>query len=138
MDFGELKAMIGPDDVRAVLDSQIYQTFVVSESGSRDPVDAAITAAASWAWSIMSRCRADQAPEPEVLKAALVKRAVFELFAGGENDVSAEDKKADAEALLVGLFGDCARLAEGKALISGKVARDDRLQDLQKYFSGAD
>jgi hypothetical protein len=69
--------------------------------------------AARWLFAALVRCRATVAEwtddEREILRAAVHKRAVYELYSRSEVEASANDRRADATALLVALLGDCAR-----------------------------
>ncbi len=122
MKLKDIVNLIGPDDIQASLDPQLYLSLTSENS---DVVVRAITSAGIWLYGILKRCNVVEVIEEEVLKEALIKRSIYELFSRAETELSAEDKKQEAEALLFSLFGDC--VSQKSKLTSGAISYDPKL-----------
>ncbi len=76
----------------------------------------AIEKAKVWVESRFAKCGKSVDWELSYVQEALLKRALYELYAYGEQEEVARDKKEDAEVLLEAVLGDCAGEGEKVSL----------------------
>lgn len=105
MDTAELSQLLSVQGIKSALDPQIYDTLTYENEAS---VTHAISSAATWAFAKLIKANATKrifnADETELLKQALEKRAIYELYTRSEVEGSAEDKRNDASMLISALL----------------------------------
>ena len=69
----------------------------------------AIKKAKVWIEAKFAKCGQEVDWELSYVQEALLKRALYELYAYGEQEEVAKDKKEDAEVLLEAVLGDCGK-----------------------------
>lgn len=87
-----------------------------------------IEKAVNWAGARLRRCGIEVDQDDPVVRDAIIKRALYELYAYVENEEVASDKREDAVTLLRGYFGDCVdgdAGGSGRPVISVKPGSDN-------------
>ena len=87
--------------------------FRILTGGDDAVAERALAKARIWAVSQFKRCGATPDFEDEIVREAVLKRALYELYSFKENEKVARDKKEDARELLEGMLGDCIGGEEG-------------------------
>lgn len=113
MTLDDCKALL-PTPQEWYLEDQILDTIT---GGNTLLLRTAGEEAARWLFAALVRCRATSrtfgADATEILRSAVAKRAVYELYTRGEVEASADDKRADALSMLRAVLGDCADTSAG-------------------------
>jgi len=103
--------MITVDELKKELNERNYRML----TGGDDAVaERALIKAKAWIVARFKKCGREVDFEDELVREAVLKRALYELYSFSENEKIASDKKEDAEDLLEGLLGDCAKEFEGR------------------------
>ena len=100
----ELKMDLTVDDLRTQLKSYNYDTLT---GGDDSVAQSCIDKAVIWAKAKLKNCGAELDLDDEVLREAVLKRALYELYSYAENEQLAADKKDDALELMRSYLGDC-------------------------------
>ena len=98
--------MIAIDDLKAELTPYNYQMLTQNADSI---AQRAIEKATIWVKAKFAKCGKEPDFEDSLVKEAVLKRALYELYSFSEQEEKARDKKEDAEVLLEGLFGSCAK-----------------------------
>lgn len=102
--------MVTLEDLKRELSERDYRML----TGGDDAVaERALTKARIWVVSQFKRCGTTPDFEDEIVREAVLKRALYELYSYAENEKVARDKKEDARELLEGVLGDCVGGEEG-------------------------
>lgn len=96
--------MITIDDL--YLEIKPTQLKIITD-GDDQVVDRCIEKAVSWVKARLRRCGIDVDQDNPIVREAIIKRALYELYAYVENEEIASDKRDDAVSMLRGYFGDC-------------------------------
>jgi hypothetical protein len=111
MTLAELKALITPAEVEAALDQQLYDslTFNRENRSLRANVQYAVAASARWGYSRLMGGHAERktfsADEREVIREALIKRAVYELGRTSEFKENFDMDRDDADTMFDAVLG---------------------------------
>jgi len=126
-----VKELITASDVQGSMDAEIIRSMT-DDAGSM--LAHAVSNACVWAFAIMKRCDTTglDTDDQEIIKLALIKRAQYELFSMSEVEETANDKKEQSENLMIGLFGERARLDQAEineesAVVAVSVSHDRKL-----------
>ena len=119
--------LITPDDIASQLEPQLYESLT---DGQEATANSAISSACIWATGIARRCGLpEDVQEPDVqnmLKLALVNRAIYNLYKRGDHEDDAQHKLIDAIHMMVSIFGDCARYTKSQDITftGGSICHD--------------
>lgn len=80
--------------------------FEVLTGGDDQVAERAIEKAEVWARAKIIQARGTWDENDEMLRLAIIKRALYELYSAAENEAVAQDKKEDAMELLRARFGN--------------------------------
>lgn len=111
MTLDGLKQLITADEVKNALDAQIFDSLNYGRRGGdlNTNVQAAVFAAARWGYSRLMGASAQNktfdADAQEVLRMALIKRAVYELGRTSEFKESFDMDRDDADTMMDALLG---------------------------------
>ncbi|WP_456436956.1 hypothetical protein [Desulfurobacterium sp.] len=112
--------MITVDDLKAELTSYNYQMLTQNDDSI---AQRAIEKADIWVKAKFAKCGKEPDFEDSLVKEATLKRALYELYSWAEQEEKAKDKKEDAEALLEGIIGSCAKEGSGSSVPYVAVAK---------------
>jgi hypothetical protein len=96
--------MISVEDLKAQLKEYNYNALCDSDD---DVALRCIENAVVYIKAKLKNCTSEVDFEDDVVRQALIKRALYELYAYAENEQLADDKKQAAIEILRGYFGDC-------------------------------
>jgi len=97
--------MITVKDLKVELSLSQYRMLTQDDDSV---AERAIEKAKVWIEAKFAKCGKEVDWELSYVREALLKRALYELYAFGEQEGVAKDKKEDAEILLEAVLGDCA------------------------------
>jgi len=97
--------MLTVEDLKKELSERDYRMLT---DGDDAVAERALAKARAWVTARFRKCGMEPDFEDELVKEAILKRALYELYSFAENEKVAADKKQDAEDLLEGVLGDCA------------------------------
>ena len=103
--------MVTLEDLKGELSERAYRMLT---QGDDAVAQRALDRARVWVVAQFVRCGATPDFENEIVREALLKRALYELYSFRENERVARDKKEDARELLEGLLGECVEEGEGR------------------------
>ena len=106
--------MVTIDDLKNELTSYNYQTLTQNDDTI---AQRAIDKAVIWVKARFAKCGKEPDFENDLVKEAVLKRALYELYSYAEQEEKAKDKKEDASALLEGIIGNCAKEEGAKTSI---------------------
>jgi len=110
--------MVTLDDLKKEIKEYNYKTL----TGGDDSVgERCIEKATLWVMAKVRKCGVEIDLNDDIIKQAILKRALYELYSFAENEGLAADKKEDAIELLRAYFGNCV---------------DDQSQKVQKEEKG--
>jgi hypothetical protein len=126
------------EDLKRELSERDYRMLT---SGDDAVAERAISKARVWVIARFKRCGEKPDFEDEIVREALLKRALYELYSYAENEKTAQDKKEDADDLLKGVLGDCAggKEEEGYEPVAVSVRPGEPsglAKEFEKYCSG--
>jgi hypothetical protein len=132
MDYTGIQALITDTDISNAADDEIIRSM---SDETRNYLETARNSASAWAFAISRRCGVGDelsADELAVFKIALIKRSLYELYAIHDVEIDASDKHDDAQNLMVGLFGECARLDQSsdkdtRSIVQASMSYDQKL-----------
>ncbi|MEM1542872.1 MAG: hypothetical protein QXV82_09615 [Ignisphaera sp.] len=94
-------------------------TFETIASGDEEVLVRALSKAYIWLKAKLKPCEIISINlEDEVIKQALIKRALYEIYSYAENEEVARDKAEDALEILKGYFGECVDTGKEKDVIT--------------------
>lgn len=110
MTLSELRQLITESEVEAALDQQIYDSLTYNRNGEeRVNVPYAVAAAARWGYSRLIGAKKQNqsftADEMEVIREALIKRAVYELGRTSEFKENFDMDREDADTMMDAVLG---------------------------------
>ncbi|MFV0261387.1 MAG: hypothetical protein ACK5JN_02960 [Kluyvera sp.] len=110
MTLNDLRQLITEGEVKAALDQQIYDSLTFNREGNtRVNVPYAIAAAARWGYARLLGAKAQHKgfdeDELEVIREALIKRAVYELGRTSEYKENFDMDRDDADTLFDAVLG---------------------------------
>ena len=111
--------MVTIEDLKKELSERDYRMLT---DGDDAVAERALAKARVWVTARFKKCGKEVDYEDELIKEAILKRALYELYSFAENEKVAADKKEDAEDLLEGVLGDCADSQEKYRPVAAKVA----------------
>ncbi len=94
--------MVTVNELKAELTDYNYQMLTQGDDGV---AERAIEKATIWLKAKFAKCGKEPDWEDSLIKEALLKRALYELYSYAEQEEKAKDKKEDAEVLLRGVIG---------------------------------
>ncbi|OMH40212.1 hypothetical protein [Desulfurobacterium indicum] len=102
--------MINVEDIKKELPYSQYRMLTQDDDSV---AERAIEKARIWIEAKFAKCGREVDWDLSYVQEALLKRALYELYAFGEQEEKAKDKKEDAEVLLEAVLGDCVSDNEG-------------------------
>lgn len=110
MTLSDLRQLITETEVKAALDQQLYDSLTFNRNGEgRVNVPYAVAAAARWGYARLIGAKAQNtlfsADETEVIREALIKRAVYELGRTSEFKENFDLDKEDADTMFDAVLG---------------------------------
>ncbi|RUM88399.1 MAG: hypothetical protein DSZ24_03785 [Thermodesulfatator sp.] len=108
------------EELKAELSPRIYRVLTDGEDAV---AERALVKARAWVVAQYKRCGREPDLEDEIVREAVLKRALYELYSYAENEKVARDKKEDARELLEGVLGDCVEGEEGEGVRTTAAAR---------------
>jgi len=98
--------MVTIDELKKELTSYNYEMLT---QGDDSVAQRALDKAVIWVKARFAKCGKEPDFENQLVKEAVLKRALYELYSYAEQEEKAKDKKEDASHLLEGLIGNCAK-----------------------------
>lgn len=110
------------DDLKREIKGYNYEVLT---GGIDEPALRAIEKAETWAKAKIIQAKGDYDEDDEIIRLAIIKRALYELYSSAENEAVAQDKKEDAMELLRARFGnavDAAGYTAGQTVSQSPLA----------------